>query len=170
MRCVFRINALPPRSDATTIMFFRLQSLGVWRLLFVALVRAQPEGRQGPSAGVLWHRWNVPVLAVSGARALSVGRHRGRQRPRPRIRTVYGRRLEDDHDWWRVSFAAVCCVETRKFMIYFVHLHSEGQAIWMDENIRFGKTDRCQTFNNPPLCPSGDFEIRVLEVYGFVGA
>ncbi|XP_037033830.1 GTPase-activating protein skywalker isoform X4 [Bradysia coprophila] len=46
----------------------------------------------------------------------------------------------------------------------------EGQAIWMDENIRYGKTDRCQTFNNPPLCPSGDFEIRVLEVYGFSGA
>ncbi|XP_026488792.1 GTPase-activating protein skywalker isoform X2 [Vanessa tameamea] len=46
----------------------------------------------------------------------------------------------------------------------------EGQAIWMDENIRFGKTDRCSTFNNPPLCPSGDFEIRVLEVYGFSGA
>uniref|UniRef100_A0A1I8PVN1 TLDc domain-containing protein n=1 Tax=Stomoxys calcitrans TaxID=35570 RepID=A0A1I8PVN1_STOCA len=46
----------------------------------------------------------------------------------------------------------------------------EGQAIWMDENIRFGKTDSCKTFNNPPLCPSGDFEIRVLEVYGFVGA
>ncbi|XP_064551341.1 GTPase-activating protein skywalker isoform X7 [Drosophila montana] len=45
----------------------------------------------------------------------------------------------------------------------------EGQAIWMDENIRFGKTDSCKTFNNPPLCPSGDFEIRVLEVYGFVG-
>lgn len=45
-----------------------------------------------------------------------------------------------------------------------------GQAIWMDENIRFGKTDRCQTFNNPPLCATGDFEIRVLEVYGFVGA
>ncbi|XP_062546975.1 GTPase-activating protein skywalker isoform X3 [Armigeres subalbatus] len=44
----------------------------------------------------------------------------------------------------------------------------QGQAIWMDENIRFGKTDRCQTFNNPPLCVSGDFEIRVLEVYGFV--
>ncbi|XP_058815097.1 GTPase-activating protein skywalker isoform X5 [Topomyia yanbarensis] len=44
----------------------------------------------------------------------------------------------------------------------------EGQAIWMDENIRFGKTDRCQTFNNPPLCANGDFEIRVLEVYGFV--
>ncbi|XP_055376573.1 GTPase-activating protein skywalker isoform X2 [Condylostylus longicornis] len=46
----------------------------------------------------------------------------------------------------------------------------EGQAIWMDENIRFGKTDACKTFNNPPLCPTGDFEIRVLEVYGFSGA
>ncbi|VVC93190.1 unnamed protein product [Leptidea sinapis] len=47
---------------------------------------------------------------------------------------------------------------------------TDGQAIWMDENIRYGKTDRCSTFNNPPLCPSGDFEIRVLEVYGFAGA
>ncbi|XP_043480111.1 GTPase-activating protein skywalker isoform X2 [Leptopilina heterotoma] len=46
----------------------------------------------------------------------------------------------------------------------------DGQAIWMDENIRFGKTDHCSTFNNPPLCASGDFEIRVLEVYGFSGA
>ncbi|XP_075213185.1 GTPase-activating protein skywalker isoform X2 [Lycorma delicatula] len=46
----------------------------------------------------------------------------------------------------------------------------EGQAIWMDENIRFGKTDHCLTFNNPPLCTGRDFEIRVLEVYGFGGA
>lgn len=43
----------------------------------------------------------------------------------------------------------------------------DGQAIWMDENIRYGKTDKCSTFNNPPLCNGGDFEIRVLEVYGF---
>ncbi|KAL3282746.1 hypothetical protein HHI36_005914 [Cryptolaemus montrouzieri] len=43
----------------------------------------------------------------------------------------------------------------------------DGQAIWIDESIRFGKTDACSTFNNPPLCPGGDFEIRVLEVYGF---
>ncbi|XP_074041461.1 GTPase-activating protein skywalker isoform X2 [Leptinotarsa decemlineata] len=43
----------------------------------------------------------------------------------------------------------------------------EGQGIWMDENIRYGKTDACSTFNNPPLVPGGDFEIRVLEVYGF---
>lgn len=50
------------------------------------------------------------------------------------------------------------------------YVFSDGQAIWMDENIRFGKSDACKTFNNPPLCSSGDFEIRVLEVYGFVGA
>ncbi|XP_014251748.1 TBC1 domain family member 24 isoform X2 [Cimex lectularius] len=43
----------------------------------------------------------------------------------------------------------------------------DGQAIWMDENIRFGKTDSCLTFNNPPLCAGRDFEIKVLEVYGF---
>lgn len=49
------------------------------------------------------------------------------------------------------------------------HINRGGQAIWMDENMRFGKTDTCTTFNNPPLCPSGDFEIRVLEVYGFIG-
>ena len=58
-----------------------------------------------------------------------------------------------------------------KTILYFYLFltYSDGQAIWMDENIRFGKSDKCKTFNNPPLCPSGDFEIRVLEVYGFVG-
>ncbi|XP_065344885.1 GTPase-activating protein skywalker isoform X2 [Cloeon dipterum] len=44
-----------------------------------------------------------------------------------------------------------------------------GSAIWMDENVRFGKTEYCDTFNNPPLCPKGDFEIQVIEVYGFSG-
>lgn len=63
--------------------------------------------------------------------------------------------------------------QTLKLGLFFMNLcliFRDGQAIWMDENIRFGKTDRCSTFNNPPLCPSGDFEIRVLEVYGFAGA
>lgn len=46
---------------------------------------------------------------------------------------------------------------------------SDGQAIWMDENVRYGKTESCSTFNNPPLCLSRDFEIKVLEVYGFDG-
>lgn len=63
-------------------------------------------------------------------------------------------------------------IVNRKFflMFQFSIIYSDGQAIWMDENIRYGKTDRCSTFNNPPLCASGDFEIRVLEVYGFHGA
>lgn len=61
-------------------------------------------------------------------------------------------------------------IEYSTYLTIFISFYSEGQAIWMDENIRFGKTDRCSTFNNPPLCPSGDFEIRVLEVYGFSGA
>ncbi|VVC44185.1 Hypothetical protein CINCED_3A017034 [Cinara cedri] len=43
----------------------------------------------------------------------------------------------------------------------------DGQAIWMDENVRYGKSENCSTFNNPPLCKSRDFEIKVLEVYGF---
>ncbi|XP_057372879.1 GTPase-activating protein skywalker-like isoform X1 [Daphnia carinata] len=43
----------------------------------------------------------------------------------------------------------------------------KAQAIWIDENIRYGKTDGCLTFNNPPLASTTDFEIRVLEVYGF---
>lgn len=55
----------------------------------------------------------------------------------------------------------------KMYFCYLMLFNRDGQAIWLDENIRFGKTDRCQTFNNPPLCPSGDFEVRVLEVYGF---
>lgn len=64
------------------------------------------------------------------------------------------------------------CIEFQlNFHFYFCILFcSGGQAIWMDENMRYGKTDSCTTFNNPPLCKSGDFEIRVLEVYGFIGA
>lgn len=50
-----------------------------------------------------------------------------------------------------------------------VWIYRKGQALWIDENIRFGKTESSLTFNNPPLSASIDFEIRVLEVYGFAG-
>ncbi|CAL4124990.1 unnamed protein product [Meganyctiphanes norvegica] len=40
-----------------------------------------------------------------------------------------------------------------------------GQGIQLDEELRFGKTEWCQTFNNPPLCPESDFEVKVIEVY-----
>lgn len=62
-----------------------------------------------------------------------------------------------------IIFEYICVI--LKYYFYF----SDGQAIWMDENIRYGKTESCSTFNNPPLCKSRDFEIKVLEVYGFDG-
>lgn len=43
-----------------------------------------------------------------------------------------------------------------------------GQGIMLDHELRYGKTERCQTFDNPPLAPNGDFEVKVIEVYSFV--
>ncbi|KAF2360707.1 TLDc domain [Trinorchestia longiramus] len=42
----------------------------------------------------------------------------------------------------------------------------EGQGIFLDNELQFGKTETCQTFDNPPLCPTGNFEIKVVEVFG----
>ncbi|XP_076065977.1 GTPase-activating protein skywalker isoform X2 [Oratosquilla oratoria] len=41
----------------------------------------------------------------------------------------------------------------------------KGQALMLDQELRFGKTEMCQTFDNPPLCPDTDFEVKVVEVY-----
>lgn len=35
----------------------------------------------------------------------------------------------------------------------------------LDHELRYGKTEPCQTFDNPPLTPNGDFEVKVIEVY-----
>lgn len=43
-----------------------------------------------------------------------------------------------------------------------------GLAIYLDENLRYGQTERCDTFNNEPLCSSRDFTINSIEVFGFV--
>lgn len=43
----------------------------------------------------------------------------------------------------------------------------DGQAIWIDGNIRFGGSAPCATFANPPLSCVQDFECKVLEVIGF---
>lgn len=40
-----------------------------------------------------------------------------------------------------------------------------GQGIMLDHELRYGKTEPCQTFDNPPLTPNGDFEVKVIEVY-----
>ncbi|CAG0890677.1 unnamed protein product [Cyprideis torosa] len=42
-----------------------------------------------------------------------------------------------------------------------------GQGLWIDSEIRYGKTERCDTFGNEPLTAKKDFEVQVLEVYGF---
>ena len=41
-----------------------------------------------------------------------------------------------------------------------------GHALSLDSDLRFGRTERCQTFENPSLCPAGEFEAKVVEVYG----
>jgi len=42
-----------------------------------------------------------------------------------------------------------------------------GTAIYLDENLRFGQTESCQTFDNEPLCADRDFTISAIEVFGF---
>nr|XP_053628777.1 GTPase-activating protein skywalker-like isoform X3 [Cherax quadricarinatus] len=43
-----------------------------------------------------------------------------------------------------------------------------GQGIMLDHDFRYGKTETCQTFDNPPLVPNGDFEVKVIEVYSLI--
>jgi len=42
-----------------------------------------------------------------------------------------------------------------------------GTALYLDENLRFGQTERCETFENDPLCSERDFSINIIEVFGF---
>ena len=44
----------------------------------------------------------------------------------------------------------------------------DGNGILLHEGLTQGKTERCATFNNPPLCQSGDFSVAAIEVYGLV--
>ena len=41
-----------------------------------------------------------------------------------------------------------------------------GNGIYIDSSMTFGKTEHCKTFDNPPLCEKGDFQIAIIEVYG----
>ncbi|KAJ1097779.1 hypothetical protein NDU88_002896 [Pleurodeles waltl] len=42
----------------------------------------------------------------------------------------------------------------------------DGQALYIDSDLHYGRTSQCNTFNNQPLC-SENFQISVLEVWGF---
>ncbi|XP_013388368.1 TBC1 domain family member 24 isoform X1 [Lingula anatina] len=43
----------------------------------------------------------------------------------------------------------------------------DGEGIQLDENLFQGRTERCNTFENEPLCEDGDFHCKVVEVFGF---
>ncbi|XP_064488366.1 GTPase-activating protein skywalker-like [Ornithodoros turicata] len=42
-----------------------------------------------------------------------------------------------------------------------------GLGLYVDGDLTNGRTEHCDTFDNYPLAPGGDFVIRVLEVFGF---
>ncbi|XP_067669794.1 GTPase-activating protein skywalker-like isoform X1 [Haliotis asinina] len=42
-----------------------------------------------------------------------------------------------------------------------------GEAIQLDENLVHCRTEKCDTFDNDPLCEKQDFTCKVVEVYGF---
>ncbi|XP_069104836.1 GTPase-activating protein skywalker-like [Argopecten irradians] len=43
-----------------------------------------------------------------------------------------------------------------------------GEAIQLDANLHHCRTEKCDTFQNEPLCEEQDFTCKVVEVYGFV--
>ncbi|KAJ8310486.1 hypothetical protein KUTeg_012351 [Tegillarca granosa] len=42
-----------------------------------------------------------------------------------------------------------------------------GEAIQLDANLLHCRTEKCDTFDNNPLCSNQDFTCKVVEVYGF---
>ncbi|TNN03961.1 hypothetical protein fugu_000990 [Takifugu bimaculatus] len=45
----------------------------------------------------------------------------------------------------------------------------EGNALYIDSELNHGRTGRCTTFDNPPLCAE-TFQVGLLEVWGFQDA
>ncbi|XP_038585939.1 TBC1 domain family member 24-like [Micropterus salmoides] len=45
----------------------------------------------------------------------------------------------------------------------------EGNALYIDSELNHGRTGRCTTFDNPPLC-ADSFQVSLLEVWGFQDA
>ncbi|KAJ7316135.1 hypothetical protein JRQ81_002297 [Phrynocephalus forsythii] len=41
-----------------------------------------------------------------------------------------------------------------------------GQALFIDANLHHGRSEHCETFDNPPLCQE-DFQVQLLEIWGF---
>lgn len=45
----------------------------------------------------------------------------------------------------------------------------EGNALYIDSELNHGRTGRCATFDNPPLCAES-FQVALLEAWGFQDA
>ena len=45
-------------------------------------------------------------------------------------------------------------------------ISSNGSGIQIDGTMERCRTETCDTFNNPPLCPSMDFVPAAVEVFG----
>ncbi|XP_076008223.1 TBC1 domain family member 24 [Genypterus blacodes] len=45
----------------------------------------------------------------------------------------------------------------------------EGNALYIDSELNHGRSERCTTFDNPPLCAE-NFQVALLEVWGFIDA
>ncbi|XP_075721767.1 GTPase-activating protein skywalker-like [Rhipicephalus microplus] len=43
-----------------------------------------------------------------------------------------------------------------------------GMGLYIDQSLENGRTEHCDTFDNPPLAASNDFAVNILEVIGFV--
>ncbi|XP_023326393.1 TBC1 domain family member 24 isoform X2 [Eurytemora carolleeae] len=43
----------------------------------------------------------------------------------------------------------------------------DGTGLYLDENLEFGRTEPCLTFNNPPLASDKNFTVSLIEVFGF---
>nr|XP_006131425.2 TBC1 domain family member 24-like isoform X2 [Pelodiscus sinensis] len=41
-----------------------------------------------------------------------------------------------------------------------------GQALYIDADLCYGRTEHCETFDNPPLCQE-NFQVQLLEAWGF---
>ncbi|KAK2515512.1 hypothetical protein Q9233_014025 [Columba guinea] len=67
------------------------------------------------------------------------------------MRVLPSRRVPDNHQWNRQKGGG------------------EGQALSLDTNLLWGHTERCETFDNPPLCQE-NFKVQLLEVWGFQNA
>ena len=69
---------------------------------------------------------------------------------------------------FELAVASIWCVLLAILILtaFFVTPFREGNGIYLDGTLTFGKTEKCLTFDNEPLCQDGDFKVSVIEVFG----